>query len=52
VQTGPHVFCLRPVALGAAGHEEVEILSGVHSGDQVVIHGGLLLKALLVNTSD
>jgi RND family efflux transporter MFP subunit len=52
VRTGPHVFSMRPVAVGAAGHEEVEILSGVRSGDQVVSHGGLLLKALLVNTSD
>jgi membrane fusion protein, heavy metal efflux system len=52
VQTKPHVFSVRPVVVGAAGHEEVEILSGVRSGDQVVTHGGLLLKALLVNTSD
>ncbi|HKD68880.1 MAG TPA: efflux RND transporter periplasmic adaptor subunit [Candidatus Binataceae bacterium] len=52
VQTKPHVFSLRPVQVGAAGHERVEILSGVSSGEQVVIHGGLLLKALLVNTGD
>jgi membrane fusion protein, heavy metal efflux system len=52
VQTAPRVFSLRPVVVGAAGHEEVEILSGVHSGERVVTHGGLVLKALLVNTGD
>lgn len=52
VQTGPHSFTVRPVVVGAAGHQEVEILSGLHGGDQVVTHGGLVLKALLVNTGD
>ena len=50
VQTEPHVFALRPVVVGASGHEEVEIFSGVRAGERVVTHGGLLLKALLVNT--
>ncbi len=52
VQTAPHVFTVRPVVLGSAGHEEVEVLSGLQSGDQVVTHGGLVLKALLVNKGD
>ena len=50
VQTEAHVFALRPVEVGASGHEEVEIFSGVRAGERVVTHGGLLLKALLVNT--
>jgi cobalt-zinc-cadmium efflux system membrane fusion protein len=52
VQTQPHVFSVRNVVVGAAGHEEVEILSGVHSGEQVVTQGGLMLKALIVNIGD
>lgn len=51
VQTEPHVFSLRPVVVGATGHKDVEIISGVRDGERVVTHGGLLLKALLVNTS-
>jgi cobalt-zinc-cadmium efflux system membrane fusion protein len=52
VQTQPHVFSIRPVVVGAAGHQAVEILSGLSSGDRVVTHGGLVLKALMVNTGD
>ncbi len=52
VQTGPHVFAVRPVVIGAAGHDDVEILSGVQDGERVVTHGGLLLKALLVNGAE
>lgn len=52
VQTKPHVFSVRPVVVGAAGHDDVEIVSGVHDGERVVTNGGLLLKALAVNTSD
>ena len=46
VQTEPHVFSVRPVVAGAAGRDDVEIISGVHDGERVVTHGGLLLKAL------
>ncbi|MGO9059714.1 MAG: efflux RND transporter periplasmic adaptor subunit [Candidatus Binataceae bacterium] len=49
VETQPHVFALRPVAIGAASNVDVEILSGVRAGDRVVNRGGLVLKALLVN---
>jgi len=52
VQTKPHVFSVRQVVVGAAGRNDVEIISGVHDGERVVTHGGLLLKALAVNTSD
>jgi membrane fusion protein, heavy metal efflux system len=52
VQTEPHVFTLRPVVVGAAGNEDVEIRSGVEDGEMVVTQGGLVLKALLVNTPD
>lgn len=51
VQTEPHVFTVRPVVVGAAGNADVEILSGVQDGERVVTHGGLVLKALLVNTA-
>ena len=52
VQTQPHVFAVRPVMVGAAGHQQVEILSGLSSGEQVVTRGGLVLKALMVNQGD
>jgi cobalt-zinc-cadmium efflux system membrane fusion protein len=52
VQTEPHVFTVRPVVIGAAGRDDVEILSGVQDGERVVTHGGLLLKALMVNGAD
>jgi cobalt-zinc-cadmium efflux system membrane fusion protein len=52
VQTRPHEFSVRPVAVGAAGHQQVEILSGLSGGEQVVTRGGLLLKALMVNQGD
>lgn len=52
VQTQPHVFSVRPVVVGAAGHQEVEIVSGLSSGDRVVTRGGLVLKALMVNAGD
>ena len=52
VQTETQIFSVRPVVVGAAGREDVEIISGLHDGDRVVTHGGLLLKALAVNTSD
>jgi cobalt-zinc-cadmium efflux system membrane fusion protein len=51
VQTEPHVFTVRRVVIGAAGHNDVEVISGVREGERVVTHGGLLLKALLVNTA-
>jgi cobalt-zinc-cadmium efflux system membrane fusion protein len=52
VQTEPHVFTLRRVTVGAVGNKDVEILSGLQDGELVVIHGGLVLKALLVNGAD
>jgi cobalt-zinc-cadmium efflux system membrane fusion protein len=52
VQTQPNVFRVRPVVVGAVGHEQVEILSGLSSGDRVATRGGLVLKAMLVNTGD
>jgi cobalt-zinc-cadmium efflux system membrane fusion protein len=52
VDLGADRFGLRPVKLGQAGGEEVEIVSGVKEGDQVVSEGGLVLKAMLVNTAE
>jgi membrane fusion protein, heavy metal efflux system len=52
VQTGPHVFSVRPVVVGTAGHDDVEIISGVDDGERVVTKGGLVLKSLLVNAAD
>ncbi len=50
VQTGPNAFAARPVKLGEMGHEDVEIVSGLAAGDRIVVKGGLVLKALMVNT--
>ena len=49
VEVGSDSFALRPVKLGSAGHDDVEILSGVAEGEHVVSEGGLALKAMLVN---
>ncbi len=50
VRIAPHSFSVRPVTLGAQGDGEVEIQSGLKPGEQVVTRGGLVLKALIVNT--
>ena len=52
VDLGADRFGLRPVKLGQAGSEEVEIVSGLKEGDRVVSEGGLLLKAMFVNTAE
>lgn len=43
VATGGHGYRATPVKLGRVGDEHVEILSGLQEGDQVVVHGGLIL---------
>ena len=47
--TGKNRFTRAPVQLGATDDDEVQITSGLHEGDQVVVEGGLLLKAMALN---
>lgn len=51
VQTAPDSFAVRPVTIGNAGSGTVEVLSGLHEGDRVVSHGGLVLKTLATKSS-
>ena len=51
VQTGPESFAVRPVTIGSVGDGTVEVLSGLHEGDRVVSHGGLVLKTLMTKSS-
>ena len=43
LQQGDRAYLARRVQLGRVGDDTVEILSGLHEGDQVVTEGGLLL---------
>ena len=43
LQQADRAYVARRVQLGRTGDTEVEILSGLHDGDQVVTEGGLLL---------
>jgi cobalt-zinc-cadmium efflux system membrane fusion protein len=51
IPEGGGVYRVRDVTLGAAGGGQVEILSGVSPGEQVVSHGGLALKTLFMRTA-
>jgi cobalt-zinc-cadmium efflux system membrane fusion protein len=42
-------FGVRPVTLGDNSGDEVQILAGLNEGDRVVIQGGLVLKAMMLN---
>jgi cobalt-zinc-cadmium efflux system membrane fusion protein len=49
VPAGAQSFRMEPVKIGRKGDDGVEIVSGLHEGQQVVIAGGLVLKSLFVN---
>ena len=39
----------RRLKLGVVGDRDAEVISGLSKGEQVVVRGGLALKALLLN---
>jgi membrane fusion protein, heavy metal efflux system len=51
IQNADTVFEKRPVTLGAARGELVEITAGVKGGERVVVHGAYYLKAELMKTA-
>ena len=46
-----HTYAVRHIQLGTRGANTVQIISGLHEGDQVVSRGGLTLKSMLANNS-
>jgi len=49
VATSENRFTVTSVQVGESGGEDVQILSGLHEGDEVVAEGGLPLKAMVLN---
>ena len=49
VAMGQDRFVPRRLKLGVVGDTEAEVISGLSEGEQVVVRGGLALKALLLN---
>jgi membrane fusion protein, heavy metal efflux system len=49
VALGQDRFVPRRLKLGVVGDTEAEVISGLSEGEQVVVRGGLALKALLLN---
>lgn len=49
VATGPNTYSARWLRLGMRGSDTVQVISGLHDGDQVVSRGGLTLKTMLAN---
>ena len=52
VQVAPGSYQVRYVVLGERGQNDIEIVSGVNEGEQVVMRGGLVLKSMLMNASN
>jgi len=48
VAAGPNRYIARSIVLGERAGDEVEVRTGLSVGDQIVAHGGLALKALLM----
>jgi hypothetical protein len=48
VALGQDRFVARRLKLGVAGERDAEVISGLSEGEQVVVRGGLALKALLL----
>jgi membrane fusion protein, heavy metal efflux system len=49
VALGQDRFVARRLKLGVVGDREAEVINGLSEGEQVVVRGGLALKALLLN---
>ena len=49
VAMGRNRFTVTSVETGAAGEDQTQITSGLHEGDEIVVEGGLLLKAMTLN---
>ena len=49
VALGQDRFGARTLKLGVVGDKDAEVISGLSKGEQVVVRGGLALKALLLN---
>lgn len=49
VAIGPNTYSARWLRLGTRGSDSVQVISGLHDGDQVVSRGGLTLKTMLAN---
>lgn len=51
VATAGDTYTVRHLQLGTRGANTVQIITGLHEGDQVVSRGGLTLKSMLANNS-
>jgi len=49
VALGQDRFVARRLKLGVVGERDAEVGGGLREGEQVVVRGGLALKALLLN---
>ncbi len=51
VVTGPHRYEARTVEVGMSAGDRLEIRSGITTADQIVVHGGIVLKSELLKDS-
>jgi membrane fusion protein, heavy metal efflux system len=45
IRTGEDTFEMRPVRKGRETDEQIEILKGLHEGEEVVVKGSFILKS-------
>jgi cobalt-zinc-cadmium efflux system membrane fusion protein len=51
VKTGPDQFQVRPVEVGGAADQRIEITSGLQPGEQVVAKGSFILKSQMLQSA-